>query len=288
MKGELFRFYAGDGVVLHGFLCKPKKPSKVCILNVHGLGGSFYGNSYTKVMANTASSSGVNFFAISLRGSYDTFGLRKVRGKSTKMVRAGGNLEKFEDCLYDIEGAIKFLREMGMKRIFLEGHSTGCQKVTYYQYRRRDRNVKGLILLAPAEDLPIYMKDLKRRFTSAVKEARITSRKGPYEMMPQKYGLGGLSARRFLSLTDTRYVESRLFHYDSDRLKEFHSIKVPILAVFGSKDPYTEKPVREHMSILSRNASSDFASLIIEGADHGFSGKERQLARGVLEWIKTH
>lgn len=288
MKGEMIPFLATDNLILHGFLSKPKIKSDKVVLHIHGLEGSFYQNDFVKVLSNLFTKNGFNFFTIELRGSYNIWGIRRKIGRKTKEILVGGDLEKFEECIYDIKGAIRFLKSIGMKHIFLQGHSTGCQKTTYYLSMKKDPSVKGLILISPCDDYNIYKRDLGKKFNEVVKFARKNLRKNPKLLISMKYPKIWLSVSRFLSLCNLKFVESRLFNYDLKKLNEFSKIKIPILAIFGTKEQYTVKPVKEYLEILKKNTNStDFKSALVKNANHGFVNRENQLARIIVKWLRS-
>lgn len=288
LKGELVSFPTADGLRLHGFLVRARGRSDRALIHIHGLEGSFYRGDFAKGIARHLAANGINFLTIELRGSYTSTGFRKVKGKKHAWLSAGGGFERFEDCIYDIGGAIRFLGGLGIKKVYLEGHSTGCQKITYYQYKKRDRRVKALILAAPADDYNLQKHELGRRFTNAIKAARILYKRNRRADMPKRYVKRGYSAGRFLSFSDLRFVEARLFNYESNKLKEFSAIRQPILALFGEKEEFALKPVREYMKILKRDTGSrKFDYLIIKGADHGFDGKDKEVARKISDWLNA-
>lgn len=174
-----------------------------------------------------------------------------------------------------------------MKEIFLEGRSIGSQKIAYYQYKKKDKKVKGLVLLAPADDYNVRKRELGRKFQNAVKLANKLYKKDKNTEMPQKYSGLNFSISRFLSFADLRFVEARLFNYESQKLKEFSKIKTPILAIFGSKDDSLVKSAKKYMEILERDTNSkSFNWFVVKNADHGFTGKEDQTAKIVVDWLE--
>jgi alpha-beta hydrolase superfamily lysophospholipase len=281
MCGELVKFTTKDGLVLDGFLFRSKRNNKRAILNVFGMTGNFFSSARYGALCAAAKGGGVDIFLANNRGmgvvnSFHTTGKRRWY--------IGTAREKFEECIFDIDGAVKFLTRQGYREIILQGHSTGCQKVTYYCYRGMDQRVKGMILLAPCDDYNLARQvELKGKFPLAVRLAKEMVRSGKgIEFTPE--WISHYTAKRFLSYADPKNIEARLFDYDS-KMKEFGRIRQPILTVFGSKEENLTKPVRKYMSILeSRTGSSDFEWKIIAGADHSFVGKEKELARIALDW----
>ena len=176
---------------------------------------------------------------------------------------------------------------MGIKKIFLEGHSTGCQKVAYYQYKKKDSSIKGIILAAPCDDYNIQRSKLGKKFNSTVKLAKALYKKDKLAQMPHWYVKRSFGAGRFLSFSDLKNVESRLFNYDSAKLKEFSTIKQPILAIFGTKDEHILKPAIEYMKILERDTESKkFDYSLIKDTNHGFDKKGNQISEIMIKWLK--
>ncbi len=286
LTGELVSFLTADKIMLHGLFVKPKRKSAKALIHVHGLCGKFYGSSFADALAKETVKNGISFLSIETRGSYTALGFRKKKGGKKTWLSAGGGFERFEDSVYDIAAAIRFLKRQGIREIYLEGHSTGCQKITYYQYRKKDRNVKALILSAPADDYNIQKYELGKRFSAAVKAANTLYRKSRDIEMPKQYVGRGFSVGRFLSFSDTRFAEARLFNYEASKLKEFSTIRQPILALFGSREEHRLKPVKKYMEMLERDTNSrKFAGLIINGGDHGFSRHEAETAEAIIKWL---
>lgn len=287
LKGELVAFETRDHILLHGFLIRSKTKSDKVVINVHGLEGTFYRSSYAKILSKKLSENGFNYLSIEQRGSYTAVGFRKMT-KKLSYVTAGGGFEVFEDCAYDIEAAVKFLKSLGMKKIFLEGHSTGCQKVAYYQYKKKDKSIKGIILAAPCDDYNIQRTKLGKKFDSTVKLAKALYKKDKLAQMPHWYVKRSFGAGRFLSFSDLKNVESRLFNYESAKLKEFAAVKEPILAIFGTKDQHILRPAIEYMKILERDTGSKkFDYRLIKDADHGFDRKEKQVVAIMIDWLNS-
>ncbi len=285
IEGKLIEFKAKDGSTLNGFLTGPTK-SKKCIIYVHGMTGNFYGSNLQFHIAKEISSSGYSLFAINTRGHDAVAVIKRIKGSSRDRFVAGTDLEKFEDSLLDIDAAIMAMKNLKFSEIILAGHSTGCQKVAYYQYKKKSKEVKGIILLAPADDYAIQKKVLGKRFDQTVAFSRKMAKDGrgnePNPKIPSHF-----SPNRFLSLTDPRRPESRIFNYDGD-LKEFSNINIPICAVFGNKEEYAVKPVLQYLKILkSKTSSMSFTGVIVDGAGHSFRRQETMLSVFIKIWLEN-
>jgi hypothetical protein len=172
----------------------------------------------------------------------------------------------------------------------LQGHSTGCQKITYYQARKRDKRILGLILLAPSDDLNLARKGLGKNYGKAVLMAeRLIRTKHGDEFMPSRIGQGLVSANRFASFAIKGNAEADLFDYETGSFKLLKRIRIPIFATFGSAEEHRTNvsPARALAMIKEKaTASQKVDTALIKGADHGFSGKEKELADAVARWIE--
>jgi pimeloyl-ACP methyl ester carboxylesterase len=292
LSGELVSFRAADEAVLAGFLCRPKRKTKTAIIHLHGLNSAFY-RPLTIKLASKLAQQGIAVMSIQQRGSYNEVALKTYKKGKKEYLVTGGSLEKFEDCVLDIKGAVKYLKSIGIRNIYLEGQSTGCQKSVYYAMKTRDRAVKGLILLAPGDDYNLWRTighhgHSKREFEEMVAFAKSKLKKDPMTLMATKYPGVRYSVRRFLSFADLKNVEARIFNYDAPKLKEFGSVKIPVLAILGTKDEFLTKPAKEYLRILGKNTSSpNFMGLLIKGAGHGLTGREPEVAGLISKWVRA-
>ncbi len=283
--GKLVQFTTEDRLVLDGFLAGPRKSTR-CIIYVHGMTGTFYGAGKTRwEVAGRTRRAGFSFFSMNTRGhAAVAFIGRKGRGR--ERLAAGTWVERFEDSVLDIDGAIRRLREMGFSEFILAGSSTGCQKIIYYQYKRANRAVKGLLLLAPTDDYAAQLKELGRRFDPTVRLCRRLVREGmgdePSALVPYHF-----SPRRFLSVSDLRNPEARIFHYGGT-MREFSTVFTPVCAVFGRREEHATMPVTEYLKILrSKKRKGGFVGVVVDGAGHSFDGRAEILGDFVLRWIKS-
>lgn len=280
--GSVVKFRTEDGIMLGGMLFRNAMAPKTCMIFVHGMSGSMLSGislAIAKGLGNDGALFSFNNRGCGLVASFAKY----ARGRKRRLM-AGTNLERFEDCIYDIKGAVDSMSKLGYAEFILIGHSTGCQKAAYYMHATRDKRIAGIVLVAPCDDYNLNKEGLGKDYNK-IKELclkMIKSGKGN-EAAP---GAFGLSAQRLDSLIDERRVEARMFDYNGI-LKEFSSINIPILVIFGAEEENTIKPVGTCLSILeSRTSSGKFNELIIPGANHVFEGKEKTLANKIKKWIR--
>lgn len=273
--GALVAFTA-NGRRLDGFLSRGEKRRPVLLVLVHGMGGDFYHSGLKKELMARAPSAGCDVLSFNNRGSGD-----------------GVRAERFADCLADLDAALAFGRREGYRRFVLAGHSTGCQKIAYFQGRRQDPAIEALVHLAPGDDYAILRRDMggralarlavwaRGRVAAGHGEVPVPSGKGVPEMC------AGFSARRLLSIADPRQSEAGLFCYDGP-MRLFSRLTLPMHVLFGDREEFACLPPAEMGDILRRKtASTNFRFSLIPGADHGFHGKERETAGAVYAFVRS-
>jgi len=286
MRTLFQRITTKDELELHGLLFEPDRKTVNALIHIHGWVGNFYENKFIDYIAEKVVSKGFSFFTLNNRGAGIINDFIKRKKSKVDYVRIGGSLEEFKDCIFDIKAAVDFLSKRGYKKIILEGHSLGCQKATFYEYKTKDKRIKGLILLAPVDDVAVSKNTLKTRYEESLNVAKGMIKNGesnnPVPKWMAFYQL--LNAKMFLNVADPKSDSGRLFDY-SGKLKEIKNINCPVLVVFGSKDDYQSNPGAK-LEILKEKVK-DCDVKLVQDAGHGFVGFEGQLSKLIGNWLKN-
>ncbi|NIP31938.1 MAG: alpha/beta fold hydrolase, partial [Candidatus Dadabacteria bacterium] len=72
----------------------------------------------------------------------------------------------FDETIFDIEAAVKYLVKLGFHRIFIIGYSLGANLTAYYASQNKHRNVKGVILEGCSYSLPESQKERLQKWDS--------------------------------------------------------------------------------------------------------------------------
>ena len=271
VAGALVAFPAAGGRkarMLDGFYRPAPKKNLPLLVFVHGMGSNFYRSALKKAFLEAAPALGLGILSFNNRGA-----------------ERGTEDENFRTCLSDLDAAAEFARRRGHRKLVFIGHSTGCQKIAYWQAQRRHPAVAGLVLLAPADDYAAMRRDLGTRFEKKVGWARkkVAAGQGdaPVTGLYERF-----TAKRFLGLADVKRVEANVFRY-AGALTQFRRVTCPVLAVFGENEEFAAIPPAEMLAILRRKTNSrDFDDWLIPGADHGFHGCAAELALSVGQWAR--
>ena len=107
MKQELVRINSIDGIEQVGILYAPNIFTNKIVIHVHGLNGNFYENKFLDTLAETYTNKNYAFLTFNNRGKDYISEFQK--GETSIII--GGSLERFKDCLLDIEGVILTMKD---------------------------------------------------------------------------------------------------------------------------------------------------------------------------------
>ena len=138
MKYPIVKTVTADHLELYGILAEAEGEKDAILINIHGTSGCFYIEEYTPFFFEELSALGIAVLFTNNRGSH----VMEVWQNS------GAALEIFEDCVLDIDAWIQYALDRGYRRIFLQGHSLGTEKVVYYMNKGKyPPAVTAMILL---------------------------------------------------------------------------------------------------------------------------------------------
>ena len=270
---------------LRGLWFGPKRPKRV-IIWVHGLGSSMFSKlSIVEKLVDPKTA----VLVFNNRGHDKVSRLARADEKKIgKTHLAGAAHEVFTDCVDDIQGAVNFAKRQGAKETFLIGHSTGCQKSIYWASKKKDRAVKGIILLGPVSDWSTEMKlQGKRKLARAEGVARALLKRGKkHELLPPGVWHEILDAQRFLSLYTPDSIEE-IFPY-AQRKKNprvLKSVRRPILVLWAEKDEFSDRPAEKAVAWFEKHLQKG-KTVIIPRTGHLFRGAEKQVAGTIRRWMK--
>ena len=286
MRQKLVRINSIDEVELPGILYILDEDTDKIAIHVHGLNGNFYENRFLDTLAKSYTDKNYAFLTFNNRGT----GFITELLKWNNFTVIWGCLERFKDCVLDIEGVVNCVKSKGYKDIILEGHSYGCNKVLYYYNHKKDNNIKQIVLLAPCDIPSECKKFLSEEEYNIVKEqsTRLVEENKENELI------------NFSAMTNGK-ISSWTFYYDflpngeNDFIKYkdgvnaksevLNNIDIPVLVIFGDEDEFVLTEPIEVIKWYLENNLSDCNIQIIEKSDHLYTGKYEELGKVVRKNI---
>ena len=177
-KLQLVNFQTTDNLELPGLLYEPEKKSEKAAIFLHGNGSAsiFYNSEDMNLYGEELNKKGITFFPFNNRGAHWIKKLNKIVKGEKERVTYGMTYELIKECIYDIDGAIAFLKILGYKTFYLIGESTGANKIVVYSYYRTKNPVYKYILVSGSDDLGlyynIYFRKNRKRFHEVLQKCK--------------------------------------------------------------------------------------------------------------------
>jgi pimeloyl-ACP methyl ester carboxylesterase len=278
-RSEFVRLKTGDGITLHGALWTPAGgKARVGIIIAPGADSEFYSDWPVWLGENFARS---GYIALSMN--------RRDHGREQWFYN-------FEPSAMDHQYMVDLLAARGARAVVLVGHSYGTVTAPYYVTASDDPRVKALVLYGPHG----YRRDgLARSFGSraeyeqAVAKAKgmVAAGSGKDTFLLPPILPGGQprpsSFETFLNRggPDSKAVPVEIIGKVQGR---------PILAIRDPADPYraTIPPAQQLLQEANKNLEyvllPDVRGGKMDAAAHQFRGREEEVLRITLGWLKKH
>ena len=283
MLVDLVEVTTSDGIPLSGAYFEAKgspAPGADVLIYFHGDSGHFYSNLLTQ-LGPMFSERGIAFLAANRRG-HDMVATG-VRGGNLK----GYAFESVAESRLDYAAWLDLLRSRGHRRIAVGGHSGGAVRATYAQASEHYANVSAVVSVSPGE--------YNHQKVAALHGDDFS---GPYRQSERDIAEGRPDT--FLRpgvpwgsmWTARTYVDC--FNKDNRYSVSAHAANtgVPTLYVFGEKECHVggdeELPVCGlAMRTLRETGYSHATVRVVQGANHGYIGREKQLMETVYAFLSA-
>lgn len=286
---ERVYFNTEDEIELLGLLERPTNPTKRVVISVHGMQSNCL-KRREDILSKEISNAGVAYFAFNNRGAELMTYTRKTTGE--KILNGGSVYEDVLDGYYDIKGAINKMLELGYTDIYLQGHSLGCTKIVYtYNKLKNENNVKNIkgIMLLSLVDIPDCQKyDLGDKYAEMMKYAENKEKEGKLnDLMPIESFDHPICVRSYLRYVKYNKDIDFARFWDKDyNFKELNNIQIPLFLRWGNVHDLVVQNLDDLIKFLKSKIQNEKLDIgYIDGADHGYTGKEETLAKEIISFI---
>ena len=271
--------------------------NKKVVLSVHGMTSNCF-KKREDIFAEEFTKNGIDYFCFNNRGADIMEYFEKVRdGKLLERVEGGTANEKFEECYYDIKGAILMLLEKGYTDIYLQGHSYGAAK-SVYTYNRFKENmeidilnhIKNVILLSIVDVPRMCRHLLGQKYNDVIAEVKqmINDGRGD-QLIKREYFLHAMSAKNFLFFNQIDGVMDLVpFGAEKPNLVNLDNIESPLLMIWGKeRDLIMQRPEKLEEIIRKNMKNPELCIKFIPDTGHNYRYKEKETAQEILSWLGT-
>jgi len=272
-----------------------KSESKeTCIVSIHGMSGNILENYFAEVLGEELSKNWYGFIYGHNRGyghinDIKTKEIEEDGGNKTK--RHGAMYERFEESIYDVDLWVNKAINLGYKNIILMWHSLWCNKVIHYMSIKNNKNVSKIILASPPDMVWLEKKEwYQANYKKLLQEAKDNMKNNePRKLITSEiWDWYNLSSQTFLDLFEDHCPADNLpLLRNPEKFKELADINIPIFAFMGEFDDIVINSLEEDLQQIKEKAINcpNFETAILEGSNHVYGNKEKELADMILKWL---
>ena len=281
---EVVYVRSADDIVNAGMLFAPPKSQAkpIAVIWLHGWGVNFYSPTYVMI-GRALAERGLTTISVNTR-MHD---LGTVAGRrSGKRLRGGAYWGVTSEGSLDLAAWVTFAAEQGFERVVLAGHSAGWSAVAAYQIQSQDPRVAGMVLASGA----VQVQRPERDAALMTQATRLIEAGSGDDLirLPNKSFPSYMSAATFLDLANVPPAVLDFFGLEV-QTPGVASLRKPLLAFFGTRESDIGGP--SDLEIV-RAAVNKYAggtikaeTIMIDRADHMYTGEEAQVAQVISEWI---
>jgi len=282
--GELVSFKNSKQLHHDGILYQ-NDSHRTTIIHVHGSFGNFYQNEFLRIMAKAYMSARINFLSFNLAG-HDA--LAEGYRHEWDFEYVGGAVMDFDECIFDIQGAIDFVRQFS-DRIILQGHSMGCDRVLHFILATRSKH--DIILLSPCDSYQLQANWIAPE-TIEQQIERLKGRlsiEGALDWLPMgEYGIRQGDWDYLIPITRKsllRVMEGPAFRLIRiDHPADFR-INQRVLIYIGGDDTLQTAPAQVMFRYFEERVHELTRISLFPDGDHSLWGCEREVSDEIVRWV---
>jgi pimeloyl-ACP methyl ester carboxylesterase len=300
MNLELVQFPNTDQIILPGLLYSSQARTDRILISLHGNGSAagFYNVNNKNTFGKITTENSIDFLTFTNTGGHLIQKFDQIVNGKTNRVQIGVAYELINNCIQDINGAIKFVKTRGYKHIYLIGHSTGANKIGVYNYYLPNNEVEKFVLESGGDDSGLYYAVVgPKKFNQVIQKCKdkVRTHKGQ-EFVPKTWVSGVISYQSLLDqINPDGDYNTFPFYWELNKVKimkknpwrEILSITKPCLVIYGDRDEYCYGRNVECVDLIKRAAAGkdNFSFQTIKDADHGYTGHEEILVQSVVKFL---
>lgn len=293
MNIEKIFFKTEDKAELVGLLHKGEKTNKI-VISIHGMTSDCL-KRRDDIIAKEMVDNNIDYFSFNNRGHDVVAYLTKELVGGHAKIKAGTAYEDVQDSYYDIKAAIEVMLEKGYEEIYLQGHSLGCTKIvyTYNKFKlnseeKQLNHIKAIMLLSLIDIPRAQIINLGNKYDEILEYAIAQKENGKQDMlMPKESFIHPISVKAYLRyFRDNEEINFAQYSNNDYNYEELNNITIPLFMRWGNVFEMIEQPAEELVKIVNNNIINNQKDInYIDGANHGYTDKEEQVAKEIITFL---
>ncbi len=98
-----------------------------------------------------------------------------------------------------------------------------------------------------------------------------------------------MCARTYIEINSRDYPIDIFSTYDPEKASRLAEITIPVFALIGDHNEATIMEPAQALEIIKKKATKapQFITAVIEGANHGYYGKGKEMTEKVVSWLSN-
>ncbi|NIP32019.1 MAG: alpha/beta fold hydrolase [Candidatus Dadabacteria bacterium] len=264
---------------------EPEKRETI-LIHVHGFMGNFLDGSQ-RFLPPILAKNGYSSIAINTRMA--NFGLFFGYGI-------------LDDTVPQIDGVIKYLQELGYKKIILSGYSLGGSVVLRYASKKSeeegDNFLSGIVALATPYSMPASIKrrwnlwGSKPSYDEVYEEAKSILEDKPHKSKQDRTILIYKARGNTFRPEHTEIYTYKTWWFlagpeaeTAKGYKQIVNIRIPILLIQGWNDLFVRSNETHELAQIAIDNGNEDVSAFYLNTGHNLEGKEEELADIIIRWL---
>ncbi len=254
----------------------------ICVILTNGTGGNIFENKFLRVIGEQLEKSNISYICAHNSGAFHIIDLPSENNN-----RSGLTYELFDNCVEDLQAFVNFAKKQGYKKIILGGHSYGCNKVIYYLYKTKNKDISNYILIAPTDTQERTNNEKK-----SINELQIIAKEYKKQnklntIIPILYDdCNFYTAQSFLDAIGNKNHHN-LPIYNNKKFYQLQTINIKGLFIMGEKDCYAKNNTLQHLITINEySKNKDNVIKVIKNTGHTFKNKEIELSKVIIDFAK--
>lgn len=270
-------FNSNDGYIYNGLFFESEH-SETTVIHVHGSCGNARSFHSILDLAQIYQQNGINLLTFDLKG-HDC--IAEGNWNTGKFEYIGGSIVDFNECVNDIKSAISFCNNFS-KKIILQGHSMGCERVLTYQIETKD--FYNTILISPCNAY-----ELQSRFIypeSVLEQTDRIKKLNKNILLENEYGIKNKNENYIIPIYKNAYLSIANGHaFSLFNIKDPEKFFIPksCFCCIGNNDNLQTSAPEEMFKIISSNFNCFTASVF--DCNHEFDNCGIELGNQIINWI---
>ena len=253
------------------------------VIITNGTGGDIFENKFLREVGEQLEQNGISFVYAQNSGAFQ---IMDVPSKNT--TRSGLTFEMFDNCVEDLQAYVDFAKEQGYKKIILGGHSFGCNKVIYYLYKTKSKDIDKFILLSPTDTE--YHTESEEKSITEFNDYIVQNNPKQDDILPLLFDSNNFyTTQSYLDFINNPHHKNLPVYSDKKHFNQLKSIDIDGLFVMGQNDIFAKRNAKNHMQIICENSNkkANNKAVVIENTGHTYREHYLELAQAIIDFVRN-